>query len=183
MEPLPSGNLPPGFDPSTCRSVWVLLIQSFFFYSLYSDFWYIGIEPFVRSGICRYAGNIHTQVTEVLLQEIFASTGPIESCKLIRKDKVEDIFFFFYLGLFISKCNVFSKWLVWVLTTVIIWICSLLWSKICWSGYHVSQRKASVSILLHSLIQSETYILLNIHSLALYVILGFISQIWTAYQS
>jgi nucleolysin TIA-1/TIAR len=34
-----------------------------------------------------YAGNIHTQVTEVLLQEIFASTGPIESCKLIRKDK------------------------------------------------------------------------------------------------
>ncbi|CAA7042193.1 unnamed protein product [Microthlaspi erraticum] len=55
MEPLPSGNLPPGFDPSTCRSV--------------------------------YAGNIHTQVTEVLLQEIFAITGPIESCKLIRKDK------------------------------------------------------------------------------------------------
>ncbi|KAF8089059.1 hypothetical protein N665_0519s0016 [Sinapis alba] len=55
MEPLPSGNLPPGFDPSTCRSV--------------------------------YAGNIHTQVTEVLLQEIFASTGPVESCKLIRKDK------------------------------------------------------------------------------------------------
>ncbi|KAL0696488.1 hypothetical protein Bca4012_063668 [Brassica carinata] len=55
MEPLPSGNLPPGFDPTTCRSV--------------------------------YAGNIHTQVTEVLLQEIFASTGPVESCKLIRKDK------------------------------------------------------------------------------------------------
>ncbi|KFK35662.1 hypothetical protein AALP_AA4G020900 [Arabis alpina] len=55
MEPLPSGNLPPGFDPSTCRSV--------------------------------YVGNIHTQVTEILLQEIFTSTGPIESCKLIRKDK------------------------------------------------------------------------------------------------
>ncbi|ESQ30008.1 hypothetical protein EUTSA_v10011526mg [Eutrema salsugineum] len=55
MEPLPSGNLPPGFDPNTCRSV--------------------------------YAGNIHTQVTEVLLQEIFSSTGPVESCKLIRKDK------------------------------------------------------------------------------------------------
>ncbi|CAH2036635.1 unnamed protein product [Thlaspi arvense] len=55
MEPLPSGNLPPGFDPSTCRSV--------------------------------YAGNIHTQVTEALLQEIFSSTGPVESCKLIRKDK------------------------------------------------------------------------------------------------
>lgn len=28
IEPIPSGNLPPGFDPSTCRSVWVL---GFFF--------------------------------------------------------------------------------------------------------------------------------------------------------
>ncbi|KAK4480756.1 hypothetical protein RD792_013839 [Penstemon davidsonii] len=58
IEPIPSGNLPPGFDPSTCRSV-----------------------------ICRYVGNIHIQVTEPLLQEVFASTGPVESCKLIRKDK------------------------------------------------------------------------------------------------
>jgi nucleolysin TIA-1/TIAR len=56
LEPVPSGNLPPGFDPSTCRSV--------------------------------YVGNIHTQVTEPLLQEIFTSTGPVESSKLIRKDKV-----------------------------------------------------------------------------------------------
>ncbi|KAG2243515.1 hypothetical protein Bca52824_094635 [Brassica carinata] len=55
LEPLPSGNLPPGFDPSTCRSV--------------------------------YVGNIHTQVTEPLLNEIFTSTGPVESSKLIRKDK------------------------------------------------------------------------------------------------
>ncbi|XP_052626437.1 oligouridylate-binding protein 1B-like [Lactuca sativa] len=55
IEPIPSGNLPPGFDPNTCRSV--------------------------------YVGNIHTQVTEPLLQEVFASTGPVESCKLIRKDK------------------------------------------------------------------------------------------------
>ncbi|XP_023633057.1 oligouridylate-binding protein 1B isoform X1 [Capsella rubella] len=55
IEPIPSGNLPPGFDPSTCRSV--------------------------------YVGNIHIQVTEPLLQEVFASTGPVESCKLIRKDK------------------------------------------------------------------------------------------------
>ncbi|KAG9159028.1 hypothetical protein Leryth_018575 [Lithospermum erythrorhizon] len=36
---------------------------------------------------CRYVGNIHTQVTEPLLQEIFAATGPVESCKLIRKEK------------------------------------------------------------------------------------------------
>ncbi|XP_062154998.1 oligouridylate-binding protein 1B [Alnus glutinosa] len=55
IEPIPSGNLPPGFDPSTCRSV--------------------------------YVGNIHTQVTEPLLQEVFASTGPVENCKLIRKEK------------------------------------------------------------------------------------------------
>ncbi|XP_039017515.1 oligouridylate-binding protein 1B-like [Hibiscus syriacus] len=55
IEPIPSGNLPPGFDPSTCRSVFV--------------------------------GNIHSQVTEPLLQEVFASTGPVEACKLIRKEK------------------------------------------------------------------------------------------------
>ncbi|KAJ8774030.1 hypothetical protein K2173_009461 [Erythroxylum novogranatense] len=55
IEPIPSGNLPPGFDPSTCRSV--------------------------------YVGNIHIQVTELLLQEVFASTGPVEGCKLIRKEK------------------------------------------------------------------------------------------------
>ncbi|KAL2457354.1 Oligouridylate-binding protein 1B [Forsythia ovata] len=55
IEPIPCGNLPPGFDPSTCRSV--------------------------------YVGNIHTQVTEPLLQEVFASTGPVETCKLVRKEK------------------------------------------------------------------------------------------------
>jgi nucleolysin TIA-1/TIAR len=32
-------------------------------------------------------GNIHTQVTEPLLQEVFSSTGPIEGCKLVRKEK------------------------------------------------------------------------------------------------
>ncbi|CAN4094553.1 unnamed protein product [Withania somnifera] len=55
IEPILSGNLPPGFDSSTCRSV--------------------------------YVGNIHSQVTEPLLQEVFSSTGPLEGCKLIRKDK------------------------------------------------------------------------------------------------
>ncbi|GAV76246.1 RRM_1 domain-containing protein [Cephalotus follicularis] len=55
IEPILSGNLPPGFDSSTCRSV--------------------------------YVGNIHPQVTEPLLQEVFSSTGPLEGCKLIRKDK------------------------------------------------------------------------------------------------
>ncbi|XP_050217078.1 oligouridylate-binding protein 1-like isoform X2 [Mercurialis annua] len=55
IEPILSGNLPPGFDPATCRSV--------------------------------YVGNIHPQVTEPLLQEVFSNTGPIEGCKLIRKEK------------------------------------------------------------------------------------------------
>ncbi|GKB45849.1 oligouridylate-binding protein 1-like protein, partial [Tanacetum coccineum] len=55
IEPILSGNLPPGFDSTTCRSV--------------------------------YVGNIHPQVTEPLLQEIFSSTGALEGCKLIRKDK------------------------------------------------------------------------------------------------
>ncbi|GAB2267507.1 ubiquitin-specific protease ubp1 [Dionaea muscipula] len=55
IEPILSGNLPPGFDSSTCRSV--------------------------------YVGNIHPQVTDALLQEVFVNTGPIEGCKLIRKEK------------------------------------------------------------------------------------------------
>ncbi|KAK9277333.1 hypothetical protein L1049_006874 [Liquidambar formosana] len=55
IEPILSGNLPPGFDSSTCRSV--------------------------------YVGNIHPQVTEPLLQEVFSSTGPLEGCKLIQKEK------------------------------------------------------------------------------------------------
>ncbi|ONK66067.1 uncharacterized protein A4U43_C06F3820 [Asparagus officinalis] len=56
IEPMfPSGNLPPGFDSSSCRSV--------------------------------YVGNIHLQVTESLLQEVFQSCGVLEGCKLIKKDK------------------------------------------------------------------------------------------------
>ncbi|ERN05592.1 oligouridylate-binding protein 1 isoform X2 [Amborella trichopoda] len=55
IEPIPSGNLPPGFDSSSCRSV--------------------------------YVGNIHVNVTEAMLQEVFQSAGPLEGCKLIRKEK------------------------------------------------------------------------------------------------
>lgn len=54
IEPILSGNLPPGFDTNACRSV--------------------------------YVGNIHPQVTELLLQEVFASIGLLEGCKLIRKE-------------------------------------------------------------------------------------------------
>lgn len=64
IEPIPSGNLPPGFDPSTCRSVFV--------------------------------GNIHPQVTEPLLQEVFSSTGLVEGCKLIRKEKSSYGFIHYY---------------------------------------------------------------------------------------
>ncbi|CAH8385141.1 unnamed protein product [Eruca vesicaria subsp. sativa] len=35
----------------------------------------------------QYVGNVHIQVTEALLQDVFASTGPVESCKLIRKEQ------------------------------------------------------------------------------------------------
>ncbi|MBA0875987.1 hypothetical protein Goshw_003460, partial [Gossypium schwendimanii] len=52
IEPIPSGNLSPGFDPSTCHSV--------------------------------YVGNIHSQVTEPLLQEVFASTGLVKGQKVRR---------------------------------------------------------------------------------------------------
>jgi hypothetical protein len=37
----------------------------------------------------RYVGNIHLQVTDAVLQEFFQSIGPIEGCKLIRKEKVD----------------------------------------------------------------------------------------------
>ncbi|KAE8728628.1 Oligouridylate-binding protein 1A [Hibiscus syriacus] len=47
------------------------------------------LPPGFDPSTCRsvYVGNIHTQVTEPLLQEVFASTGPVEGCKLVRKDK------------------------------------------------------------------------------------------------
>jgi RNA recognition motif-containing protein len=32
-------------------------------------------------------GNIHTKVTDALLAEVFSSVGPLEGCKLIRKEK------------------------------------------------------------------------------------------------
>ncbi|KAL6656956.1 hypothetical protein ACP70R_004736 [Stipagrostis hirtigluma subsp. patula] len=55
IEPIVAGNLPPGFDTSTCRSV--------------------------------YVGNVHVQVTEPLLRQVFESVGLVEGCKLIRKEK------------------------------------------------------------------------------------------------
>lgn len=55
IEPILSGNLPPGFDSSTCRSV--------------------------------YIGNIHPQVSDVDLQQVFSNVGPLEGFKLIRKEK------------------------------------------------------------------------------------------------
>lgn len=36
----------------------------------------------------RYVGNIHLQVTDSLLHDVFQSIGPVEGCKLIRKEKV-----------------------------------------------------------------------------------------------
>ncbi|KAE8718842.1 Oligouridylate-binding protein 1A [Hibiscus syriacus] len=47
------------------------------------------LPPNFDAATCRsvYVGNIHPQVSEPLLQEVFSSTGPIEGCKLIKKDK------------------------------------------------------------------------------------------------
>ena len=36
----------------------------------------------------RYVVNVHPNVSESLLIEVFQSTGPVERCKLIRKEKV-----------------------------------------------------------------------------------------------
>ncbi|KAI3779417.1 hypothetical protein L2E82_09134 [Cichorium intybus] len=41
---------------------------------------------FSYTNALRYVGNIHPQLTEPLLQEIFSSTGALEGCKLIRKE-------------------------------------------------------------------------------------------------
>ncbi|TYI93418.1 hypothetical protein E1A91_D02G134600v1 [Gossypium mustelinum] len=82
IEPIPSGNLPPGFDPSTYRSV--------------------------------YVGNIHSQVTEPLLQEVFASTGPVEGCKLIRKEKVLfSRFSLFLFSLYEAVRVHYNKYFIW----------------------------------------------------------------------
>ncbi|KAJ6732093.1 NUCLEOLYSIN TIAR-LIKE PROTEIN [Salix purpurea] len=45
---------------------------------------------FDSSSSCRsvYVGNIHVNVTDKLLSEVFATAGPLAGCKLIRKDKV-----------------------------------------------------------------------------------------------
>jgi nucleolysin TIA-1/TIAR len=49
---------------------------------------------------CRYVGNIHPQVTEPLLQEVFATAGPLEGCKLIRKETVIYIVLYLFSAFF-----------------------------------------------------------------------------------
>ncbi|KAH0773874.1 hypothetical protein KY290_011011 [Solanum tuberosum] len=42
----------------------------------------------IIAGVCMYVGNINSQVTKPLVQEVFYSTrSPLEGYKLIRKDK------------------------------------------------------------------------------------------------
>jgi hypothetical protein len=36
----------------------------------------------------RYVGNIHLEITDIVLHQVFQSIGPVEGCKLIRKEKV-----------------------------------------------------------------------------------------------
>ncbi|OAY71372.1 Oligouridylate-binding protein 1B, partial [Ananas comosus] len=59
-----------------------------------------------------YVGNVHVQVTEALLQEVFQSIGPVEGCKLIRKEKdtqsaINDLTDFLS---FVIDLNKLSKW-------------------------------------------------------------------------
>ncbi|THU49696.1 hypothetical protein C4D60_Mb06t12280 [Musa balbisiana] len=49
---------------------------------------FVVIEPILSGNLPPgYVGNVHLQVTEPLLQEVFQSTGLVEGCKLIRKEK------------------------------------------------------------------------------------------------
>jgi len=57
-----------------------------YFFSFVFLFLNLLVSLFLRK--CRFVGNIHPQVTEPLLQEVFSSTGLVEGCKLIRKEKV-----------------------------------------------------------------------------------------------
>lgn len=54
----------------------------------------------------RYVGNIHSQVTEPLLQEVFSGTGPLEGCKLIRKEKVCISFLLPHLSLLVYRLTI-----------------------------------------------------------------------------
>lgn len=130
IEPILSGNLPPGFDSATCRSVWVSFIFPLFNSYLVSNVnwsFQFNIDIYNYLTRYRYVGNIHPQVTEPLLQEIFSSTGALEGCKLIRKENVWSIHQF-------SNCFIIYKnSFTWI--SVIIWVCWLLWSAFCCSCY------------------------------------------------
>lgn len=93
MEPVPSGNLPPGFDTSSCRSVWVLdffLLLEFIYLFLWSLVLCLCPSNLINLKLYAfsYVGNIHVNVTDKLLAEVFQSAGPLAGCKLIRKEKV-----------------------------------------------------------------------------------------------
>ncbi|XP_024318616.1 uncharacterized protein LOC104585111 isoform X1 [Brachypodium distachyon] len=78
----------------------------------------IVIEPIVSenlpfgfdSSTCRsvYVGNIHLQVTDSLLHEVFQSIGPVEGCKFIRKEKVVSLLF--GGGEISTPAQTFEKW-------------------------------------------------------------------------
>lgn len=78
-------------------------------------------------GLCRYVGNIHTKVTEGLLAEVFSSAGPLEGCKLIRKEKVIN-----RISTLLQRPLMLSTWLVVVHLTYFLFLagsgCDFLYS-------------------------------------------------------
>jgi len=77
-------------------------------------------KPYFLEAFCycvaslrRYVGNIHTKVTEGPLAEVFSNVGPLEGCKLIRKEKVMVIF-----------CGV-------LLSSLFIHLLRIFWVRIC----------------------------------------------------
>lgn len=112
--------------------------------------------------IHRYIGNIHPQVSDVDLQQVFSNVGPLEGFKLIRKEKVRLLFFRYFHFSWLKTINdLMRKSISWLLLFMIIFLnsfykwdfiyavilcfCWLLWSSISSSCYYYSEWKASVS--------------------------------------
>lgn len=84
-----------------CVSAKTIVIRSSWFWNFWFCFYFewimellvvhIHCQMVILWGLdgFRYVGNIHVNVTEKLLAEVFQSVGPLAGCKLIRKDKVD----------------------------------------------------------------------------------------------
>jgi hypothetical protein len=69
---------------SDCLIIWIKFSSAYFYTKLHTFLFVVLIIDILN----RYVGNISLQVTDSLLHEVFQSIGPVEGCKLIRKEKV-----------------------------------------------------------------------------------------------